>query len=119
MTRKEAAAILRAAADRRLCVHVNGRPHEMEPDEIDTALRMAIEALERDLWISVEERLPEKYGEYMILWKPKSYRTKTLFYEITEYEDGEWIGKIPQSEPYGGYEVFYWRELPEPPKEET
>ena len=85
----------------------------------DVALNLAIAALSRDRWISVNERLPEKYGEYMILWKPKSYRTKTLFYEITEYEDGEWIGKIPQSEPYGGYEVFYWRELPEPPKEET
>ena len=85
----------------------------------DVALNLAIAALSRDRWISVNERLPEKYGEYMILWKPKSYRTKTLFYEITEYEDGEWIGKIPQSEPYGGYEVFYWREVPEPPKEET
>lgn len=83
------------------------------------ALTMAIEALKRDRWIPCEERLPEKYGEYMILWKPKSYRTKTLFYEITEYEDGEWIGTIPQSKPYGGYEVFYWRELPaEPPKED-
>ena len=88
--------------------------------DLQTALHLAIAALERDRWISVEERLPEKYGDYMILWKPKSYRTKKLFYEITEYEDGEWIGKIPQSEPYGGYEVFYWRELPpKPPKEET
>ncbi len=91
-----------------------------QPHKAMEACDVAISALSRDRWISVEEGLPEKYGDYMILWKPKSYRTKKLFYEITEYEDGEWIGKIPQSEPYGGYEVFYWRELPaEPPKEET
>lgn len=97
----------------------NGIP-PTKPGKAIEAVDFAISSLERDRWIPCEERLPEKYGEYMILWKPKSYRTKTLFYEITEYEDGEWIGKIPQSEPYGGYEVFYWRELPaEPPKEET
>ncbi len=97
----------------------NGIP-PTKPGKAIEAVDLAISALEREQRISVEEALPEKYGEYMILWKPKSYRTKKLFYEITEFEDGDWIGKIPQSEPYGGYEVFYWRELPaEPPKEET
>lgn len=111
MTNEEALQCLAKLRDSFLDVYAN-----YEADVMD----YAISALSRDRWISVEERLPEKYGDYMILWKPKSYRTKTLFYEITEYEDGEWIGKIPQSEPYGGYEVFYWRELPpEPPKEET
>jgi len=46
MTNKEAAEILRHAANRRLMVHVNGVPHEMEPDEMDEALRLAIEAID-------------------------------------------------------------------------
>lgn len=100
-----------------------GEKHSYTESEKYEALSLAISALSRDRWISVEERLPEEYGEYMILWKPKQpgvIPKWKLLYEIVEYEDGEWIGEIPQSEPFGGYEVFYWRELPaEPPKEET
>lgn len=46
MTNKEAAALLTAKANRRLLAHVNGTAHELEPDEVDTALRLAIKALE-------------------------------------------------------------------------
>ena len=80
-------------------------------------------------WIPVTERLPNEYGEYLVLWKPRRegiLPKDKLFYEIVEYEmdyngiDGEWIGEIPQSAPMGGYEVCYWMELPpEPRKEET
>lgn len=100
----------------------NGIP-PTKPGKAIEAVDFAISALSRERWISVEERLPEEYGEYMVLWKPKNpgmVPKWKMLYEITEYEDGEWIGEIPQSEPFGGYEVFYWRELPpEPPKEET
>lgn len=99
----------------------NGLP-PTKPSKAIEAIDLAISALERDRWISVEERLPDEYGEYMVLWRPKQifYIPKDkLLYEITEYEDGEWIGDIPQSEPFGGYDVFYWRELPDEPKEET
>jgi hypothetical protein len=116
MTSKEAAAILRAAADRRLCVHVNGRPHEMEPDEIDSALRMAIEALERDRWIPVTEILPEPKTEVIAafddgavcsLWQ--NWQNDTL--DPFTYTVDDFFGPT--------HDVTHWRPLPEPPKEET
>lgn len=66
------------------------------------------------LWTPVSERLPEEYGEYMVAWIPKDWsgNRREAFYEIVEYEDGEWIGGIPQAEPLGGYEVLAWMELP-------
>ena len=112
MTSKEAAAILRAAADRRLCVHVNGRPHEMEPDEIDTAQRMAIEALERDRWISVEERLPPLFDEtYLVClaWGGVG----TMVFKATGFHNYGSFSPVPIET------VTYWMPLPEPPKEET
>lgn len=63
MTTTEAAEILRHLANRRLLVHVNGVPHEMEPDEIDTALRLAVKALEIvKPGAKVDEQLLEEAG---------------------------------------------------------
>ena len=76
-------------------------------------------------WISAAERLPDEYGEYLVLWKPRKegiFPKGKLFYEIAEFEmdyngiDGEWISEIPQSAPAGGYEVIYWMNLPSEPQ---
>ncbi|MCH5271596.1 MAG: DUF551 domain-containing protein [Lachnospiraceae bacterium] len=69
-------------------------------------------------WIPCSERHPEEHDVYMVAWKPKTgLEQKECYYEIVECEDGQWIGDIPQSEPFGGYDVFAWQPLPEPYKE--
>ena len=69
-------------------------------------------------WISVNDHLPEQQDEYLVLWSYKNGRTAKLFYAILEYEgDGHWVDDLPQAEPFGGFQVLYWMELPERPKE--
>lgn len=68
------------------------------------ALDLAIAALERDRWISVEDRLPEKTE--LVLVKSKLVKMKTDFI----CKDGNW---------YTTPAVTHWMPLPEPPKEET
>ena len=118
MTNKEAAEILCHAANRRLMVHVNGVPHEMEPDEMDEAFRMAITALERDRWISVEERLPEENGFYLVKVGSSYNPVRVYRYEPDEMFDGNlWRGN-DGSYMYKHF-VTHWKPLPLPPKEET
>lgn len=69
-------------------------------------------------WTSVEDRPPEEQDEYLVLWRARSGSVRRLFYEILEYDgNGNWVDDIPQSEPFGGFDVVYWMELPELPKE--
>lgn len=84
-------------------------------------------------WISVEERLPEENGQYLVAWSLcKDY---PLYYDIIlwakdiakqypfiydeEYENREGGGWVVSS-PDGDYEnkcVEYWMELPKLPEE--
>lgn len=77
-------------------------------------------------WIPVSERLPEKYGTYLVAWKPCDMSEgdiikkcgKPHYYEILEYDpDGEalWIETIEQAE--GEYVILAWMPMPEPYKE--
>ena len=61
---------------------------------------------EADNWISVEERLPERDGYYIV---NSAYGVHILGYENTEdiWSDEN---EIP-------YIVYHWQPLPEPPKE--
>lgn len=71
-------------------------------------------------WIPVTDRLPDEQDEYLVLWKSKDTSwNKQLFYEILEFDldAGNWVDDIPQSEPFGGFDVVYWMPLPELPKE--
>ena len=95
---------------------------------IEVALDMAISALrEQPRWISVDERLPEKSGQYltyedwgygcsidMAYWTD-SYRDKR---EVEMYGRALWYRYDSE---YGDYEIrciTHWMPLPEPPKEE-
>lgn len=108
MTNEEAINILRPIAERRRTFRVGGQVREAAPDYIDTALRLAIAALERDRWISVEDRLPEKEGHYLASDGPSVFEAffggETTWYDPVE----EW----------DEYTVDHWMQLPEPPKEE-
>lgn len=116
MTNKEASEILRHAANRRLMVHVNGGLHEMEPDEMDEALRLAIEALERDRWISVKDATPKMAGEegytgYLVY--------SNGYMQVADYvSDGYGVGEFHIDGEYDP-DVIAFMPLPEPPKEET
>lgn len=79
-------------------------------------------------WVSVEERLPEKNGRYLIhetvFNKWKGYMSVCSFspcYEgVEEHLNGKCLWYSYDSE-YGDYEkmgVTHWMPLPEPPKEE-
>lgn len=74
-------------------------------------------------WIPVSERLPEKYGSYLVAWKPcnmsAAYVVKRSgaphYYEILEYDPNDesgWIESIKQAT--GAYEILAWMPLPEP-----
>ena len=76
-------------------------------------------------WIPCSERLPEKYGDYLVAWKPlhmsaediikKVGRAVPHFYEIVEYDPDDealWIGSIEQAQ--GEYEIIAWQPLPLP-----
>jgi len=77
------------------------RDIETDDPEIREAYDLAIAALERDRWISVEEP-PKESGFYLFLYE--SHRMETRYHNA----------EIPLHSP-----VIAWRPLPEPPKEET
>ena len=80
-------------------------------------------------WISVEDRTPEDYGEYLVAWLPNDCPfpdTETCFIGICEYElssaydraknrfKGEWLTEsIDTTGQYGGIDIYAWMELPE------
>ena len=104
MTNEDAIQYLAKLRDSFLDVYAN-----YEADVMD----YAISALERDRWISVEERLPG-YIEYVLCCGSKG---------------GQFIGRVSHSaegkkawafQPGGnGRRITHWKPLPEPPKEET
>ena len=69
-------------------------------------------------WISVEDRLPEKYEEVLVFalygrsWRPMIGWLGDFF------EDKEWHVLTSQGE-FCPSDVTHWMPLPEPPKEET
>ena len=114
------------AAKRILSMIERGENNVHDPlfDDLTTleinALKRAYCALERDRWISVEDRLPEKDGEY--LFYGDQYFVPDHNGDPDNYKrikSGYWI--VNQSLPdYIGNMIFtHWMPLPEPPKEET
>lgn len=62
----------------------------------------------RQQWISVNDRLPERYNNYLV------YYSEIDEFEVIEYGYGSWVtpeGDVPD------YPVTHWMPLPEPPKE--
>ena len=114
MNNTEAITLLKSIADRRLMIHVNGTVMEAEPDEVQEALDLAIAALERERWISVEERLPENLTSVLV-------RRKDCGIFVWEYigsstTDEVWIDDCCNI--YSIYDSTHWMPLPEPPKED-
>ena len=70
------------------------------------AHRMAIEALERNRWIPVGERLPKKSGVYLCYWRGHTRECKYW----QQHGRFEFNGRK--------MEVTHWMPLPEPPGKE-
>lgn len=96
-------------------------------NDLQTALHLAISALERDRWISVEERLPERNTEVLVyaigdadgFWGKHviaiAERFLFKFFPSSEGED-EWSS--PWQYFHTDYKITHWLPLPELPKEE-
>ena len=68
-------------------------------------------------WISVEDRLPERYPEetIVLVWI-KTHEDGLEFTSIGSYFNGKWKHALDaEGKVYTQDEVLYWRELPEPP----
>ena len=84
------------------------REHYDSLEEVNEACRMGMEALERQRWIPVSERLPND-GEFVLTYKNGQF-------EVQEYEkrrngwiSGDWFWSLCT--------VTHWMPLPEPPEE--
>ena len=79
-------------------------------------IRALAERLERERWISVEERLPEKTGKYLCRYTFQQdgvlseFRTTGALYYEANAPDPHW------QHASSGLYVTHWRELPEPPE---
>ena len=98
-----------------------------DADKRCEALQLAITSLQNQpVWIPVSERLPEKYGSYLVAWKPCNMSEADVikkcglphYYEIVECDPDDeavWIESIEQAT--GEYEILAWMPLPEPYRE--
>ena len=76
------------------------------------ALAMAISALEKTKWISVEDRLPEVGGYVVCIAKRNPF--SRFMPMVARIEKNGWVNLM--TEQYIS-EVTHWMHLPEPPKE--
>lgn len=87
------------------------REHYDGLEEVNEACRMGMEALERQRWIPVKERLPEE-KQRVLFWNPANEAIYAGFYSYTGKRGTVWFraGKTD-------YASKYWMALPEPPEE--
>lgn len=62
-------------------------------------------------WISVDERLPDGNGVFLVSLKESGYEN-LVYFDVIPYADGEWRN-LPDK-----FTVSHWMPLPEPPKGE-
>lgn len=86
-----------------------------KPGKAIEAIDLAIAALERDRWISVEERLPDFEGACLCM--RKSYVCPGMRHQEIMYVDENGFYNIDDVYAEPG-NVTHWRPLPEPPKED-
>ncbi|QFP93532.1 hypothetical protein [Edwardsiella phage vB_EtaM_ET-ABTNL-9] len=72
-------------------------------DMVESAISHKYKSERKDKWISVEDRLPEKYGEYL------TYNGRE--YSIQKYNENGWLNL------YDAILILYWQNLPEIPEE--
>ena len=74
-------------------------------DMIESAISHKYESERKDGWISVEDRLPEKSGEYL------TYNGRE--YSIQKYNENGWLNM------YDAIFITHWQSLPPSPEEDS
>lgn len=95
---------------------------------VASALDVAIAALERDRWISVEERLPELNTSVLVhgigntdgFWGEQvTAISKRFLFKIFPSSEGEETWSSPWQYFHTDYKITHWMPLPEPPKDDN
>lgn len=103
------------------------RDIETDDPEIREAYDLAIAALERDRWISVEERLPERNTSVLVyaigntdgFWGEHVTAIADRFlFKFFPSSKGEEKWSSPWQYFHTDYKITHWKPLPEPPKED-
>ena len=90
-------------------------------------MRMAVDALRSQQWISVKDRMPEKTGSYLVFYHEWSGGAFLPTYEdfkirVMRFSNSrKWCYPVcvdKRCEADTNREVTHWMPLPEPPKEE-
>ena len=95
----------------------NYLPCTIPADLVHIPANMMLDADNRSKWTSVEERLPEMSGEYLVIVKAhggQSVLNYSAPHKLFNAYDGASSARAKQK----AIEVSYWMPLPEPPKEE-
>jgi hypothetical protein len=101
------------------------REHYESIEPVNEACRMAIKALRAQQWISVEDRLPDKMGKYLVFhheWSDgaflPTYEDCTIramrFMNNNKWRYPVCIDKRCEADTHR--EVTHWMPLPEPPE---
>jgi hypothetical protein len=98
-----------------------------KPGRAIEAVDLAIAALERDRWIGVEERFPERNTEVLVyaigdadgFWgKHVIAIAERFLFKFFPSAKGEEEWSSPWQYFHTDYKITHWKPLPEPPKEE-
>ena len=123
MTNDEAIKWLEAI--RKKYIHGGDEGFDIKRNE---AVDLAIAALERDRWISVEERLPERNVDVLVSAKGKingfigetvTAISERYIFRLMPHLHGKETWRSPWDYFLADYDITHWRPLPEPPKEKT
>ena len=97
----------------------HGVSHDIFSEPVTTYAKLAIEALEKENgvtvqeWVPVTERLPEDSGYYLVVHRNKYNGSISIAFEMyIKCKIGEWW------ENDYAYDVTHWMLLPEMPKED-
>ena len=128
MTKEQAIKLLRkdTSVDEIHRLEVELKDYDKVTDKIQEACDMGVEAIEKQTWISVEDRLPEEEGQYIVTTKfgIKISSFSNNLYKIDKYDFEDYKGKQRKGfynydSEYGYFEqdVLAWMPMPEPYKE--
>jgi hypothetical protein len=110
------AAEIRMKADEQIWEAVVRTGVVVDKDELVKALKYDrdqynkgyVNGYNADKWISVEDRLPDKYGKYLCCTEYGDITIETFFDAVRAYAPG-----------FANRLITHWMPLPEPPKEDA
>ena len=91
--------------------------YEYDVEIYNEAVGYAISHLEADRWISVKDKLPEEYGNYLVLTSENNidfgtFNTRFGSWSMCDADGFYWAGQR-------GIRITHWRHLPKAPESEA